>query len=339
MVAAGIALLLAFFPGGQAGASPAEIEEQVSAEVFGHAERLAVEGQPGSAIAKFRIVVNRYRKTSLASKAQYRIAQLYDRNRENEKAFEHYQVLIDRFPESGLFLEALQAQLRIANRVLDAYALRERKGEDRAPDPLKDPEKASRMLRIILENGRYTAWAPETHYRLAVALEKEGWPRSAAREHELILERYPKEHVSDDAAFQIAYINYKLCKAKNDEAGYRTRAQMAFQYLLQVYPDSEKTPLARQLLAELDSLEFNALVVAGEYYEKSGDAHAALVYYGDAENRFPSDFTKLEWLPGRVKDLRERHPEISEKRRAAAPKQVEGREAGTGDPEAPAPGE
>lgn len=297
-----IACLLA--PGTARAATAGEPREKEAAAIFTEAEELAIKGSAGAAVAKFRTIVNRYRETSVAPKAQFRIAQLYERNRENERAFENYQILIDHFPASDLFTEAVKAELRIANRVMDAYALRERKGRDHTPEPLKDPEKASRMLRIILENGPHTDWAPDTHYRLAIALEKEGWPRTAAEEHEAIVENYPTHHRADDAAFQAAYINYKLCVEKGAESRYRTRAQLAFQYFLQVYPGSEKIPRARHLLRELDSLEFNDLVSAGKFYEANGDLRAALIYYEDAEKRFPSDVATIEWLPARLKDLR-----------------------------------
>ncbi len=285
-------------------AAPPEAGDEAAAALMREAEAKVLDGDPGSAVSTFHKVVNRYRQSPLAPQAQFRIAQLYERNRQHAEAFEAYQVLIDHFPESDLYTRALDSQYRIADRVLDAYSLRERKGSDRIEEPLKDEKLASRMLRILIENGRFSERAPEARFRLGVALEKEEWPRTAIEEHEKYLDDYPRHSLADEAAFQIAYINYKLCRDRNQEDSLRKAAQLGFLYFVEVYPESPKVPMASHLLAELDSIEFNALVREARFYDDQGDIKSATIYYRDIEERFPQYIHSLEWLPSRLEALR-----------------------------------
>ncbi|MEM7143690.1 MAG: tetratricopeptide repeat protein [Verrucomicrobiota bacterium] len=285
-------------------------DEEKAQDLYDRAQALIVNGRLGEAVNKLDIIVDHYRTSPLAPKAQLEIARLYDDNRENARAFDAYQLLFDHFQATDLYTEALERQMALAMRVMETYELRERKGTEARTEPLPKKHLASRMFEIIVMNGPFAKTAPEAQFQHAVALEKEEKPRTARGQHQIFLDRYPDHHLADDAAFQIAYIDYKLFTQGNEEANLRNRAQLELEYMLQAYPESEKVPQGRALLRKLDLSEFAGMIDTARDYEDRDRPQSALKYYQQMEKQFPADFENHPNMVARLKLLRTLYPDV-----------------------------
>lgn len=250
-------------------------------EWYNLAQKSIFEGQQGKAISRLRAILREYPTSPYAVQAQMQIAELYARNREYASAFDACQQVIARFPSSQLFDKALQTQFDLADRVIQEYRQLKLKKE-KGTKGLPDRESASEMLRIILANGRFTAYAPRAQYRLAASLDEEDKSGEAVKEFYKFIEDYSDHPLVDDAAFQIAFIDYRRSRQTNHERGAQERALLAFEYFLIKYPESEKAPEARHLVGVLQKWEADRFREAGRYYERTGQSDAALRTYREA---------------------------------------------------------
>lgn len=250
-------------------------------DLFSRARQNILEGRQEDAINKYREIVRNYSKSALAPQAQLQIAELYSRNREYREAFLACQQVIDKFPASELFSDALEIQFTIAERVAVEYRRRRVKG-DKSTRGLPDRETASLMFRAILANGLHTPKAPRAQYRLAVTLDEEGNSPEAIVEFNKFLRNYGDHPLADDAAFQTAFVEYRFSRANNRERGSQERARLGFEDFLVRYAASEKAPEARHLLSMLRGWEGEKYIEAADFYKKTGRTESALRTYQDA---------------------------------------------------------
>ncbi len=249
------------------------------AELFARAEREILLGQQNKAIKELERVVRQHRGSPLAPQAQLKIAELYAGNRQQADAFEAAQKLIEDFPASDLFSEALELQFAVVERVMEDYRKRRLKG-DKSQRDLPKRASAREMLQTMLESGRYAPYAPLVHYRLAVTYDEDDQPGDAIREFNLFIDNYPGHPLADDAAFQAAFIDYRTAREPNHERGSRERAWIAFEDFLQRYPESEKAPEARHFLATLRNWEAEKSAASRRFYDRAGRAGTARITSG-----------------------------------------------------------
>lgn len=233
-------------------------------------------GRVGKALNIFESVVRRFPDSPAAADAQWEIAGMYKNNREFANAFEAYQKLIIKFPKSGFHLRALERQMELIGGIISAYRRQDNRGE-RASDALLPPRtEIKAMLRKVLASGAGTEIAPRAQFQLGVVLEETGSPKTAKRTHEEFIDRYPKHPLADDAAFQIAYIDFKRVSEGN-----RSRHEWASLVLMDFlgrYPDSPKVPEALHCMRRLGEFEIEHWKGMVVFYEKNGQPDAAEVY-------------------------------------------------------------
>jgi outer membrane protein assembly factor BamD (BamD/ComL family) len=255
-------------------------------DLLQRAQRNVLEGKQEAAIAKLRVVARSYSKSPLAPQAQLLIAELFSRNREYTAAFEEAQLVINQFPASELFSEALEIQFLVSERVAEEYR-RRRLRKERSIQGLPDREVASQMFRVILANGPFSPVAPRAQYRLAVTLDEEGQTVESVQEFNRFIENYGEHPLADDAAFQAAFVHYRVARQNNQERGSQERARLGFEDFMIRYPRSEKLPEARHLLVVLQGWEGNRMVEAGRFYERTGKPEPALRSYREAMRQTP----------------------------------------------------
>jgi len=280
-----------------------------AAALFDQAQRHVLQGEQDEAIEKLQRAVQKRADSPLAPRAQLQIAQLYASNRQHADAFEAAQEVIDKFPASDLFSDALETQLSVIERVMEDYQRRRSKG-DKNGRGLPKREDAREMLKAMLTNGRYASHGARVHYRLAMAMDEDNEPKEAITEFNALVTNYPTHPLADDAAFQAAFIDYRTARQTNRDRGARERARIAFEDFLMRHPESEKVPEARHLLTTLRSWETDKLNESGRFYERAGHVEAARRTYHDAlQNEpdapsSPATEKRLEQLRGSLGEVR-----------------------------------
>lgn len=284
-------------------------QEKRAAELFSKAQRYALRAAPGNAVETLQSLVKNYPRSRWSGAAQWEIARLYSDNHQDADAFEACQLLVEHFPD--YFEAALDLQFRLAKKVLARYEDIERHPDALKPKQLAKKETVSDMLRIVIRNAPHWERVAQAQYLLGVALEKEGKTEEARKQHETFAENHKGHELADDAAYQIAYIDYKEWKRmRGDAPQARERAETSLLYFLTQFPDSSKAAQANGSLIEIQNAEMRELQRLAEFYDKQGKDKAAAIYYFTLIRRFP-DASALPGLEERLAGWLEKYPELA----------------------------
>lgn len=250
---------------------------------FERAEELFQTGQTERALAAFRRFLKVHPASRRASKAQFRIAEILESQGRLGPAFDAYQALVTKYPDTAEFELAVARQVLIANQFL----------ERRVPGLLglslvSGPERAQKMYESILKNAPYSKHAPVSQFNLGLAYERQGLLAEARRAYQTVLDKYPNSPVADDALYQIGYMAMRQgLSGRSQDLSSLLIAKETFEDFLLQYPRSEKAAQARSNLKRINEREGQDLLAIARYYDWSRNYRAAAVYYNDVIRRQP----------------------------------------------------
>lgn len=256
-------------------------------------------GNGREAISAFRRFLKAYPASRLASEAQYRIAEIYEAQGNLSRAFDAYQDLITRYPDTPEFERSVAQQILIANKYLDGRRLR-----FAGIDILPGAERAQTMYEAILKSTPFSKHAPITQFNLGLAFERQGKADQARTAYQGVLDKYPDSAVADDALYQIAYIYMRTgLSGRSEDLSALVLAKETFEDFLFQFPDSEKAAQARDNLKAISDNEAGDLMAIARYYDWKRNYRAATIYYNDVVRRHPES-TFAEEARNRVQVLR-----------------------------------
>jgi outer membrane protein assembly factor BamD len=269
------------------------------AEAFARANDLYEAGQYSSALSAYRAFLKAYPASSLASKAQYRVAEILDLTGNPNKAFDAYQTLISRYPDTPEFEQAVAQQVIIANQYLQGKRL-----VFLGLPLLPGIERAQQMYEAILKNAPYSKHAPVAQFNLGLSFERQKSLAAARQAYQTVLDKYPNSDVADDALYQIGYIYMRTgMSGQSQDLSALVLAKETFEDFLLQYPNSEKAPQARDNLKMIGEKESGDLMSIAKYYDWSKDYKAALIYYNDIIRKQPRS-ADAEKAKTRIEELR-----------------------------------
>ena len=115
------------------------------------ADAFADSGDTEKAITTYRFVAKSYPKSAEAPKAQFKLAKQLDKKGQFEAAFKEYQTLLQKYPQTPNFEEAVADQITIANAFLKGLKVKFL-GIPMVPSM----EKAEEMYAAILKAAPYS---------------------------------------------------------------------------------------------------------------------------------------------------------------------------------------
>jgi TolA-binding protein len=265
------------------GADPASRREREAAEYFRAARSFEARGETAAARAKMERLVKLYPDTGAAAAAQFEVAKLYHAAGEYENAFMAYQAVVESYPASPRFNNVLQGQFEIASDSLARIEYRRRYPETTLPAGIPKPPVIREMLETLIANAKQSEFAPRARLLLAASYQATEDEEDRAKEIlAALIDAHPESEWADDAGFQIAYIDYKKGTAGGIRRGALVQARLGFEEFLLKFPGSDKAPVAKHLIEEIDRDELRYLYGTASYYEGRGKPDAAAIYYGEA---------------------------------------------------------
>ena len=270
---------------------------------FQGAEELYASKNYEAAISAYKRFLKNYPASKQAAKAQLQLADLLLIQGRWKAAFDAYQTLITRYPETPEFEGAVARQVLIANSFLDlrrvmilGYAV---------PVPtIAGIEQAAKMYETILKNAPYSIYAPITQFNLGLAFQRAKKIKEAREAYQKVLDKYPNSDVGDDALYQIGYIYMQLgLTSSSQDLSALVLARETFEDFLLQYPKSEKAPQARDNLETIGRSEAGNLMGIAKFYDWSKDYKAAIIYYNDVVRKQPRT-PDAELAKTRIEELR-----------------------------------
>jgi outer membrane protein assembly factor BamD len=252
-------------------------------DLLSNGDSLADSGDRDKAITVYRFVVRHYPKSGEAPKAQFRLARQLNQKGDGEAAFKEYQSLLQRYPQTPDFEQAVSEQIDIAN----AY-LKGRKVRFLGIPLVSSMEKAEEMYTAILKTAPYSKHAPVSQFNLALAMEKGGKAQEAIAAYQKLIDKYPDSPAAAAAQYQIGYVYQRLgMEGKSQDLSALKESQNNYQDFLIQYPNSEKTQQAGENMKKMVSRESSDTLRIARFYDFNKDFKAASIYYNDVIRRFP----------------------------------------------------
>jgi outer membrane protein assembly factor BamD len=272
-------------------------------------------GSLARAIGDYRRFIKIHPVSSLAAKAQFRIAELYEAQGNPTKAFNAYQQLVTQYPDTPDFETAVNRQVVIANGYLTG-----KKVKVLGLSLIPGTDRAEEMFASIIKNAPYSKNAAVAQFNLGLTYERQNRVQEASKAYQTVLDRYPSSSIADDALYQIGYIYMRLGEArKSEDLSALITAKNTFEDFLLQYPTSEKAPQARDNMASLGSKESLDLLDIAKFYDRFKNYRAAAIYYNDIIRRAPSS-SEAKIARDRIQEIRS---EAGDDALRTGPEQVE----------------
>jgi outer membrane protein assembly factor BamD len=246
------------------------------------ADELVKKNKLSEACAALRELLNAFPHAQQTAEARLRLGELLERRGKFEEAFETFDQLLVKNPESKQFTAALDAMFAIGKRYMN--------GEKRrlfGVRTFSSNRRAEEMFDTILKRAPYARSAPQVMLFRGMVLERQGKDAEALAAYQQIIERFPSDSVADDAQYQMGYIRLRNVKTGSYDSVDRVRAQESFEDYLNRAPQNGKVPQARENLQLLESNRRKAALDAAKFYEKTGKTKSAAIYYRDILKSHP----------------------------------------------------
>src|SRR5438874_4031068 len=253
-----------------------------AAELFQVGQTAEKEGDYKRAIRAYKSLVRRHPRDKLAAEALYGAARLQEKEHQNFAAADSFGQLVEKYPGSPHFEEAIEAQFRIGEIYLKGKKLRF------LGVPIASAlDRAVTIFANVVRTAPYGKYTARAQFDIGLAREKQGANDAAIQAYQAVVDKFPNEPVAVDAQYQIGYIWFTAAQTGTKDAAAATNAKTAFQDFLFHYPKSEKAAQAR---ADLDILEHkqtaNSYTVA-KFYDKQKYYRAAVIYYNEVIRQQP----------------------------------------------------
>ena len=250
-------------------------------------------------IKAYRQFIKKNPASPLAMSAQFRIGQLYEAAGNPSRAFDAYQTLVTKYPDTPDFEKAVASQVVIANAYLGG-----KKVKLLGLAIIPGTDRAEEMFASIVQNAPFSKNAPIAQFNLGVTYERQGRVKDAAAAYRQVLDRYPTSSIADDALYQIGYIYMKIGDSgKSEDLSSVIEAKNSFEDFLLQYPGSEKVAQARENMARLGGTEANDLLAIAKFYDRYKNYRSAAIYYNDVSRRSPGT-EEAKVASERVQELR-----------------------------------
>lgn len=258
------------------GENTGESKDQGEA-LFREAKASEDAGKTSRAIRDYARVATRHPFAPSAAEARFRQAELLRRDGEIVKAFEAYQLLIDRYSGSGHYARAISSQAEMAQSAADGdvrsgfLGMRTRLSLERTVE----------MLEKVRNNAPQSATAAKAQFTIGQLYESRKKPTEAVEAYRKLVRDQPDSPQAPNALFQIGEILLAQADSGNRNQATLDLAREAYDdYLLQ-YPSHGKAGQARQKIRDIRNRSLQRMFDTAQFYERSGQLESAKVYYRD----------------------------------------------------------
>src|SRR5436189_2259780 len=267
-------------------------EEEISGnaqQLFDKAQEAEKQGNMGRAIKVYTHLLRKYPKDALAAGATYRAAQLLEFEGDYMKGANTYRWLVERYPSSPNFDEAIEGQFRIGEMYLSGKKIK------MLGIPIgTSMDRAVEIFAAIVRTapfGRYTA---RSQFDIGLARQKQQANDAAIQAYQAVIDKFPNDPIAADAQYQIGYIWYEAARRGTNDRAAIEKAQTGFEDFLFRYPKSEKAAQARENLAHLQERSTGDAMKIAKFSDNSKTYRVAVIYYSQVIREQPGSSASAE---------------------------------------------
>ncbi|QYM80176.1 outer membrane protein assembly factor BamD [Horticoccus luteus] len=259
-------------------------EARNALELMNNARRAEDRGSAGSAIGSYSKVAKKYPNSIYAPEALFRAAHLRLGRKEYFKAFEAFQSLISRYPNTRRFNEIIGEQYRIAARLLDGA----RNHYWGIIPGFTARSKGIEYFEILLVDAPYSDYAPLALMSIARAHQRLGNIEEAIDALDRLINNYPQSLLAPDAYLNIAKEHASLVQGPEYDQGSTKESITYFEDFLILFPSDADVPESEAGLNRMKTMLAESKMKMGDFYFYKRDNYtAARVFYNEAITAFP----------------------------------------------------
>src|SRR5436305_6174002 len=276
-------------------------EEEISEtalELYQTAQAAEKHGNLKRAVHAYKNIVRQHPKDALAAGALYRAGELQEQLHQYLPAADSFRALVERYPNSPNFDEAIEAQFRIG----EIYLAGKKKKILGIPVG-SSLDRAVTIFANVVRTAPYGKYTARAQFNIGLAREKQHVPEMAIEAYQAVVDKFPNEPVAADAQYQIGYIWFNAARTGTKDFAATTNAKTAFQDFLFHYPNSEKAAQARANMALLEHKETTSSYEVAKFYDKQKYYRAAVIYYNEVIRQQPGS-TESDHAKKRIDALR-----------------------------------
>ncbi|MEO5958926.1 MAG: outer membrane protein assembly factor BamD [Opitutaceae bacterium] len=242
-------------------------------------------GSPGSAIRSYTAIARRYPNSVYAPEALYRSARLRLARKQYAKAFDDFQLVLARYPNTKRFNEITGEQYRIASALLDGARGRIFFG---LVPGFAQREKSIEFFEAILVNAPYSDYAPLSLMNIARAHQKLGNVEDSIDALDRMINNYPQSLLAPDAYLRLAQMHATLVDGPFYDQANTKESITYFEDFMILFPSDTNIADAEKGLDGMKKmLAESKIKIADFYFYKRDNYKAARVFYNEAITAYP----------------------------------------------------
>ncbi len=239
----------------------------------------------GLALKAARRVVKVWPLSDYAPQGQYLTARCYEHKGQDERAFDAYQKLLQKYPKAGNYDDIIQREFGICNRFLGGEHFKLWNYIPTFPSM----EKTVGLYEKLIKNGPYSDVAIQAQMNIGAAREKQKRFLNdkepllqAAKAYEVAADRYHDQpQVASDATYK-AFLAYdKEAQTAEYDQSTTVQAMETFTEFATYYPDDARVKEGEKKIAALKTEQARGNFEIARFYEHGKRWKSALIYYNE----------------------------------------------------------
>jgi len=231
-----------------------------------------------------RHLVKTWPLSDYAPKAQYLVGRCYEAQGQDEKAFEHYQKILEKYPKSEYVNEVLVREYEIANRFLKGQWFKLWGFIPMFPSM----DRTAELFDKIVRNGPYSEVAPHAQLRIGAAREKQSHFNEAVKAYEAAADRYhDRPAIAADALYRAGIAYQKQAKTAEYDQSMAGSAVASLNDFVTLFPEDKRVSDAQKITSSLKVEQARGNFKIAEFYEKRKRWAGALIYYNEVASSLP----------------------------------------------------
>ncbi|MEI6463360.1 MAG: tetratricopeptide repeat protein [Verrucomicrobiota bacterium] len=242
-------------------------------------------GSSRSAIRAYQSIAKKYPNAIYAPEALYRSARLRLTRREYTKAFEDFQQVLSRYPNTRRFNEIVGEQYRIASMLLDGARGRMLWG---LLPGFTQRDKAIEFFETILANAPYSDYAPLALMNVARGHQRLGNVPEAVDALDRMINNYSQTLLAPDAYLKLAQTHASLVDGPYYDQASTKESITYFTDFMLLFPSDANIAVSEKGLDNMKTMLAESKIrMADFYFYKRSNFKAARVFYNEAITAYP----------------------------------------------------
>jgi len=241
-------------------------------------------GSRSSAVKEYESVARRYQGSVFAPEALFRAGRILVQRRQYYKAFQDFQEMLRRYPNSKRFNEAIGEQYRVASALIDG-------AHNRAwgwLPMIANRTKGIEFFEVIVLNAPYGDYAPLALMDIARGNQYIKSPDDAIDALDRLVNNYPQSVLAPVAYLKLGDLHASLTQGPQYDQAATKEAMTYYEDYMILYPGDANVALAAAGVDKMKTILAKSKIYIGDFYfYKRLNYTAAKVFYNEAITTYP----------------------------------------------------